>query len=62
MDKEVTQEEVNRVYQRSLAFRQAEKGLKDAADSDQQEQAKALHKEARSKWRDATDHILRKPP
>ena len=56
----VSDEDKERVFQRSMAYRQAEKDLLAAMDSEGEEQAKAAHKAARSKWRDATDHVRRK--
>ena len=57
---EVTAEERELVFQRSLIFRQAEKDLQGARDGEGEEAAKAAHKAARDKWRDATDQVARK--
>jgi hypothetical protein len=57
---EATAEERELVFQRSLIFRQAEKDLQGARDGEGEEAAKAAHKAARNKWRDATDLVARK--
>lgn len=66
---EVTAEEKELIFQRSMIYRQAEKDLQGARDGEGQEAAKAARNEARDKWRDATDRALkrhifppRKPP
>jgi hypothetical protein len=58
----ITPEEKELILQRSLIYRQAEKNLQGAAGGEQEARAKAAHKEARNKWRDATDRALNKPP
>jgi hypothetical protein len=62
LTKDATQEEKDRVYQRSLAYRQAEKDLQGAVGGGGEAKARAAHKEARSRWRDAADRAMRKPP
>ena len=57
---EVTTEDREHVFQRSMALRQAEKDLLGARDGEGESAAKAAHKEARQKWRDATDRVARK--
>lgn len=57
---EVTAEEKELVFQRSMIYRQAEKDLQVARDGEGESAAKAAHKEARQKWRDATDRVARK--
>lgn len=57
---EVTAEEKELVFQRSMIYRQAEKDLAGARDGEGESAAKAAHKEARQKWRDATDRVARK--
>ena len=62
MDKqaEVTAEDKELVFQRSMIYRQAEKDLQGAKDGEGETSAKAAHKEARQKWRDATDRVAKK--
>lgn len=62
MSKDDEQQEIQRVYQRSLAYRQAEKDLQGAAGGEGEAKARAAHREARSLWRDATDRAMRRPP
>ena len=57
---EVTAEEKELVFQRSMIYRQAEKDLLGAKDGEGEGAAKAAHKEARQKWRDATDRVAKK--
>ncbi|QKY08747.1 hypothetical protein [Janthinobacterium lividum] len=57
---EVTTEEKELVFQRSMIYRQAEKDLQGAKDGEGEASAKAAHKEARQKWRDATDRVAKK--
>ena len=57
---EATAEEKELVFQRSMIYRQAEKNLQGARDGEGEEAAKAIHKAARQKWRDATDAVARK--
>ncbi len=57
---EVTAEEKELVFQRSMIYRQAEKDLQGAKDGEGERAAKAAHKEARQKWRDATDRVAKK--
>ena len=57
---EVTAEEKELVFQRSMIYRQAEKDLQGAKDGEGEVAAKAAHKEARQKWRDATDRVAKK--
>ena len=57
---EVTAEEKELVFQRSMIYRQAEKDLQGAKDGEGETSAKAAHKEARPKWRDATDRVAKK--
>ncbi|MBB5610399.1 MULTISPECIES: hypothetical protein [unclassified Janthinobacterium] len=57
---EATAEERELIFQRSLSYRQAEKDLQGARDGEGEEAAKAAHKAARNKWRDATDQVARK--
>jgi len=57
---EVTAEEKELVFQRSMIYRQAEKDLLGAKDGEGEDAAKAAHKEARQKWRDATDRVAKK--
>lgn len=54
---EFTPEEKELVFQRSMIYRQAEKDLQVARDGEGEEAAKAAHKAARQKWRDATDRV-----
>lgn len=62
MSSDEIQDEKDIVYQRSLAFRQAEKDARGAVGGEGEERAKAVHKEARSLWRQAADKALRRPP
>ncbi|MGK5071017.1 hypothetical protein [Janthinobacterium sp. RT4P48] len=57
---EVTAEEKELVFQRSMIYRQAEKDLQGAKDGEGESAAKSAHKEARQKWRDATDRVAKK--
>ena len=57
---EVTAEEKELIFQRSMIYRQAEKDLQGAKDGEGEGAAKAAHKEARQKWRDATDRVAKK--
>ena len=57
---DVTAEEKELVFQRSMIYRQAEKDLQGAKDREGEGAAKAAHKEARQKWRDATDRVAKK--
>lgn len=57
---EFTAEEKEFVFQRSMIYRQAEKDLQVARDGEGEIAAKAAHKAARQKWRDATDRVARK--
>ncbi|WP_219135411.1 hypothetical protein [Janthinobacterium sp. UMAB-60] len=57
---EVTAEEKELIFQRSMIYRQAEKDLQGAKDGEGEIAAKAAHKEARQKWRDATDRVAKK--
>ena len=57
---EFTAEEKEFVFQRSMIYRQAEKDLQVARDGEGEVAAKAAHKAARQKWRDATDRVARK--
>ena len=57
---EVTAEEKELIFQRSMIYRQAEKDLPGATDGEGEGAAKAAHKEARQKWRDATDRVAKK--
>lgn len=57
---EVTGEEKELIFQRSMIYRQAEKDLQGAKDGEGEGAAKAAHKEARQKWRDATDRVAKK--
>ena len=57
---EFTVEEKEFVFQRSMIYRQAEKDLQVARDGEGEVAAKAAHKAARQKWRDATDRVARK--
>lgn len=57
---EVTAEEKELVFERSMIYRQAEKNLQGARDGEGETAAKAAHKEARQKWRDATDRVAKK--
>ena len=57
---EVTAEEKELVFQRSMIYRQAEKDLQGAKDGEGESAAKAAHQEARQKGRDATDRVARK--
>lgn len=57
---EVTAEEKELVFERSMIYRQAEKNLQGARDGEGEVAAKAAHKEARQKWRDATDRVAKK--
>lgn len=57
---DVTAEEKELVFQRSMIYRQAEKDLQGAKDGEGESAAKAAHKEARQKWRDATDRVAKK--
>ncbi|UQV43412.1 hypothetical protein KIV45_15695 [Janthinobacterium lividum] len=57
---EVTAEEKELIFQRSMIYRQAEKELQGAKDGEGETSAKAAHKEARQKWRDATDKVAKK--
>ena len=57
---EVTAEEKELIFQRSMIYRQAEKVLQGAKDGEGESAAKAAHKEARQKWRDATDRVAKK--
>lgn len=57
---EVTVEERELVFERSMIYRQAEKNLQGARDGEGEVAAKAAHKEARQKWRDATDRVAKK--
>ena len=57
---EVTVEERELVFERSMIYRQAEKNLQGARDGEGESAAKAAHKEARQKWRDATDRAAKK--
>ena len=57
---EVTAEEKELIFQRSMIYRQAEKDLQGAKDGKGESAAKAAHKEARQKWRDATDRVAKK--
>ena len=57
---DVTAEEKELVFQRSMIYRQAEKDLQGAKDGEGEIAAKAAHKEARQKWRDATDRVAKK--
>ena len=57
---EATAEEKELVFQRSMIYRQAEKNLQGSRDGEGEDAAKAAHKAARQKWRDATDTVARK--
>lgn len=57
---EITAEENELVFQRSMIYRQAEKALQGAKDGEDESAASAAHKQARQKWRDATDKVARK--
>lgn len=57
---EATAEEKELVFQRSMIYRQAEKILQGARDGEGEDAAKAAHRAARQKWRDATDRVARK--
>ncbi|MGK5049696.1 hypothetical protein ACQ4WP_27965 [Janthinobacterium sp. GB4P2] len=57
---EVSAEEKELVFQRSMIYRQAEKDLQGAKDGEGETSAKAAHKEARQKWRDAADRVAKK--
>ena len=57
---EVTAEDKELIFQRSMIYRQAEKDLQGAKDGEGETSAKAAHKEARQKWRDATDRVAKK--
>ena len=57
---DVTAEEKELVFQRSMIYRQAEKDLQGAKDGKGEGAAKAAHKEALQKWRDATDRVAKK--
>ncbi len=57
---EVTAEEKELIFQRSMIYRHAEKDLQGAKDGEGESAAKAAHKEARQKLRDATDRVAKK--
>lgn len=56
-----TPEELQMIFDRSMSLRLAERNRHEAPPA-AAEAAKEAEKAARTKWRDATDRILKKPP
>ncbi len=60
-----TPEELQMIFDRSMSLRLAERnrqGVPAEADDKVKKVAKEAATEALTKWRDATDRVLRKPP
>ena len=60
-----TQDELQMIFDRSMSLRLAERNRIEtppAADDKVKKTVEDAEKNARTKWRDATDKILKKPP
>lgn len=64
MDKRqnATPQDLQLIFDRSMSLRNAERNRQGATTGPSLAVAERLEKEARGKWRDAADRVIRQPP
>jgi len=57
-----TPQDLQLIFDRSMSLRRAERNRQGATSGPGLEVAEKLEDEARGKWRDAADRVIRRPP